>query len=78
MCLSYGFGHSASPRSSYGISATMPRGKEGHALQEVGKGHTIYFFKYIAFQGSGSSSQSAFTSLLYLHMGLPNWVVTYL
>ena len=66
VCLSVGFGHSASPRSSYGISITVPKGKEGHTPQEVGKGHTVYFLKYTAFHESGSTSLYAFTSLYAL------------
>ena len=55
------------------LSSVFPTGfiqpyqeTEGHTPQEVEKGHVVYFFKYIAFHGSGSSSPSAFTSLYAL------------
>ena len=63
VCSSSKFDQSAFLRSSYEISTTTQKGKEGHILQEVRKGHTVYLFRYIAFHGSQRSSPSAFTSL---------------
>ena len=66
VCLSSQFDQSASLQPSYGISSITLRSTEGHTLQEVGEGHTVYLFRYIAFHGSGNSSPSAFTSLYAL------------
>ena len=51
VCPSSKFDQSAFLRSSYEISTTTQKGKEGHILQEVGEGHTVYLFRYIAFHG---------------------------